>query len=286
MEVQRTPHGLLLSQHKYILDLLRKASMTTCKSLRTPAAVPHSQHSIPSDATKFFDNPTLFRQLVGGLQYATLTRPDIAFSVNRICQSMHSPTNNDWIALKRILRYLKGTAHFSLSILKSSNPFQLQAFTDSDWAGSSIDRRSTGGYAIFLGSNLISWCSRKQRTVARSSTEAEYKSLADTAAELSWLQSLLGELGVFIATAPLLWCDNIGATYLAANPIFHARTKHIEVDFHFVREKVARKDLHIRYISTHDQLADIFTKPLGTSRFEFLRDKLTVLPLRQFEGGS
>ena len=122
-----------------------------------------------------------------------------------------------------------------------------------------------GGYAVFFGHNLFAWSARKQATVSRSSTEAEYKAVANATAELIWVQSLLRELGVSQAQPPVLWCDNIGATYLSSNPIFHARTNHIEVDYHFVRERVAQKLLHIKFISSKDQLADIFTKPLPQS---------------------
>lgn len=152
----------------------------------------------------------------------------------------------------------------------------IQAFTDSDWAGCIDDRKSTGGFAVYLGSNLVSWCSHKQRTVAHSSTESEYKALANTTAEITWIQSLLLELGVSLPHSPTLWCNNIGATYLAANPVFHARTKHVEIDYHFVREKVAQRALDIRFISTKDQIADIMTKALSTMQFTFLCDKLKV----------
>ncbi|GKC51385.1 putative RNA-directed DNA polymerase [Tanacetum coccineum] len=194
--------GILLSQKKYILELLQSA--------------------------------VKYRQVVGSLQYVTLSRPGIAFAVNKLCQYMHALTENHWSAVKRILRYLHGNPDTSL-----------EAFSDDDWAGDSDDRRSTGGFSIYLSSNLISWTARKQRTVSRSSTEVEYKALADTVAELTWLQALLNELGICSSSTPILWCDNLGATYLSANSIFHERTKHVEIDYHFVQENVAQGDLRV-----------------------------------------
>jgi hypothetical protein len=128
-----------------------------------------------------------------------------------------------------------------------------------------------------LGPNLISWSSKKQSTVARSSTEAEYRGLALTTSELVWLQSLLKELGQSRNQLPVLWCDNLGATFMAANPIANARSKHIELDIHFIREKVEAKQLGIQFLCSGDQIADVFTKGLPKARFQFLRDKLTVL---------
>ena len=168
------------------------------------------------------------------------------------------------------------TLTFGMHIRPTSSRV-LSAFSDADWAGSPDDRRSTGGYAVFFGSNLIAWSARKQATVSRSSTEAEYKAVANATAEIIWVQSLLQELGLSQPQPPILWCDNIGATYLSANPVFHARMKHIEVDYHFVRERVSQKQLQIKFISSKDQLADIFTKPLPLPQFEACRRNLTLL---------
>jgi hypothetical protein len=135
---------------------------------------------------------------------------------------------------------VKGTIDLGLQITRSPSML-VRGFADADWAGCIDDRRSTGGFAIFLRSNLVSWSVRKQPTVSRSSTEVEYKAIANATAEIMWIQTLLQELGVPHPSATSLWCDNLGATYLSANPMFHTRTKHIEVDYHFVRERVARK---------------------------------------------
>jgi histone deacetylase 1/2 len=223
----------------------------------------------PEDATRY-------RSIVGVLQYLTLTRPDLAFAVNEVCQYLHSPTTDHWTAVKRILRYVRGTIDVGIKITRSPSML-VSGFSDADWAGDIDDRRSTGGFAIFYGPNLISWSARKQPTVSRSSTEAEYKSLANATTEMIWVEALLKELGIKIRCPPWLWCDNLGATYLCANPVFHARAKHIEIDFHFVREKVARKQLEIRFVSTKDQVADGFTKALETRMFEKFRGNLNLI---------
>ena len=177
--------------------------------------------------------------------------------------------------MKRIIRYLQGTLSHGLKIVKSDSML-VSAFSDADWAGCPDDRRSTGGFAVFFGGNLISWSARKQATVSRSSTEAEYKALANATAEIIWVQNLLTELGIRHSPAASLWCDNLGATYLSANPVFHARTKHIEIDYHFVRERVASKELQIRFIPSKDQVADGFTKALSTGLFEEFRRNLNL----------
>jgi histone deacetylase 1/2 len=275
IEVQRSPEGLLLSQERYATEVLQRVGMADCKPISSPMAT--SEKISLADGEKLGSvDASNYRSIVGALQYLTLTRPDISFAVNKVCQFLHAATTVHWAAVKRILRYIRGTLKFGLKIRKSNSTL-VSAFSDADWAGCPDDRRSTGGFAVFLGSNLISWTARKQATVSRSSTEAEYKALANATAELMWVQKLLTELGVRHPSAARLWCDNIGAKYLSMNPVFHARTKHIEIDFHFVRERVAQKLLEIRFIGTDDQLADGFTKPLSVKKLEAFRHNLNLM---------
>jgi hypothetical protein len=275
VEVISNPHGIILSQHRYIMDLLIRTKMSEAKPINTPMA---SITNLSAFEGEPFPDHTLYRSTVGALQYLALTWPDIAFTVNKLSQFMQQPLLPHWQSVKRLLRYLKNTIHFGLQIYRNSFPF-FQAFSDVDWASSRDDHRSTGSYCIFLGKNLISWSCKKQPTVAPSSTEAEYKGLTNAATEVQWLHSLLHELGHSSPSSSILWCDNIGATYLSANPVFHARTKHIEIDFHFVRDMVASKHLLVRFVSTHDQLADLLTKPLSSPQFVLLRSKLNVIPM-------
>lgn len=180
--------------------------------------------------------------MVGALQYLTLTRPDIAYSVQQVCLHMHAPRDAHATLLKRILCYLKGTTDHGLHLCASTSP-TLTAYRDADWAGCPDTRRSTSGFCVFLGDSLISWSSKRQTTVSRSSAEAEYRGVANAVAECSWLRHLLGELHCGINTAIIAYCDNVSSVYMSRNPVHHKRTKHIELDIHFVREKVALGEL-------------------------------------------
>jgi histone deacetylase 1/2 len=203
--------------------------MTKCKTSSTPIVATEKLSKTDGDLLSPED-ATRYRSIVGALQYLTLTRPDLAFAVKKVCQYLHSPTTLHWTAVKRILRYVRGTSDVGLKITRSPSML-LSGFSDADWAGDIDDRRSTGGFVIFYGPNIIWWSARKQATVSRSSTEAEYKSLANATTEIAWVEALLKELGMKLRCPPRLWCDNLGATYLCANPVFHAWAKHIDMTF-------------------------------------------------------
>jgi len=249
--------------------------MWLCNPVDTPIST-SERLSITEGNALGEEDSTNYRSVVGALQYLTLTCPDLSFAVNKVCQFLHKPTTVHWTTVKRIMRSVKRTLALGLKLRRSSSTL-VSAFSDADWAGCVDDRRSTDGFAVFFGPNLVSWSARKQLTVSRSNTEAEYKALANATAEMMWIQRLLTELGVPHVKAARLWCDNIGAKYLSANPVFHARTKHIEIDFHFVRERVAQKLLDIRFISTSDQVADGFTKPITAAKLQGFRYNLNLV---------
>lgn len=272
IEVSKTTLGLHLSQAAYITELLQKVKMLEAKSYPTPMV---SDLKLSKEEGEPTVDGKLYRSVVGALQYVTITRPELSFSVNKVSQYMACPLDTHWKAVKRILRYLSGTIDYGLQIKASD--FKLCGFSDSDWASDVDDRRSTTGYCVFFGGNLVSWCSKKQKVVSRSSTEAEYRSLAHAVSEISWIRSLLHELHIPVKSPPVIWVDNLSTIALASNPVLHSRAKHIELDIHFVRDKVAAKEIEHRHVPSLDQVADILTKPPSLQFFARLRNKLGVL---------
>ena len=270
IEIEFYSGGLFLHQQAYAKDILHQAAMSNCNPMPTP--LPLQLDNLNSEP---FTEPTYFRSLAGKLQYLTITRPDIQFAVNFICQRMHSPTISDFGLLKRILRYIKGTITMGFHIRKDSN-LLLSGYCDSDWAGCKETRRSTTGFCTILGKNLISWSAKRQQTVSNSSTEAEYRALTALAKEVTWLSFLLRDLGILQSQPTLLQCDNLSAVYLSTNPALHSRSKHFDTDYHYIREQVALGLIETRHIPATLQLADIFTKSLPRRPFIDLRGKLGV----------
>lgn len=251
------------------------AQLFDLKPVATPLVVGQSLHR---DETSFND-PSLYRSLVGALQYLTITRPDLSYVINHVSQFLHSPTNDHFDAVKRILWYVKGTIHLGLSFTHRPD-LSVLGYSDADWARCIDTRRSTYGYSIFLGGNLVSWSAKKQPTVARSSCESEYRALANTAAEVVWLTNLLREIRIPLKATPILLCDNNSVVFLSHNPVSHKRAKHIDIDCHFIRDLVSAGKLVTKFVPSHLQLADIFTKSLPRPAFELLH------PTQRLRGGG
>lgn len=269
IEMDQTPASLFLSQRKYVEDLLDQAGMKNSKPAPSPL-----DSKLKLDVASFpLRDVNVYQCLVGKLIYLTITRPDITFAVSLVSQFMHSPTDHHLQIVKRLLRYLTGTISRGI-VMKKHGHFTIEGYCDSYWAGNSLDIKSTTGYCTFIGGNLVTWKSKKQTVVARSSAETKYRAMTSTACELIWLKNLLKDFGITSKAPIILHCDNQAAMHIAANPVFHERTKHVEVDCHFVRSQVQSKIIETVYTRSSDQLADLFTKPLASVQFERLLSKL------------
>uniref|UniRef100_A0A2N9EKK0 Integrase catalytic domain-containing protein n=1 Tax=Fagus sylvatica TaxID=28930 RepID=A0A2N9EKK0_FAGSY len=275
IEVTRSKAGISLSQRKYTLDILQDTSYLGSKPVATPM---EPNLKLMPDKGDFVDDPDTYRRLVGKLIYLTITWPDISYAVSIVSQFMTNPRVPHMNAVIRILKYLKNAPGRGL-FYRSSGHLRIEGYTDADWAGSPSDRKSTTGYCTFIGGNLVTWRSKKQSVVARSSAEAEYRAMAHTTCELTWLRTVLQEFGLLTQGPTPLYCDNQAAIHIASNPVFHERTKHIEVDCHFVRSKVESKDIITPFVPSGSQLADIFTKALPKNVIDSICSKLGVIDI-------
>ncbi|CAN6459492.1 unnamed protein product [Victoria cruziana] len=273
IEVSYSQRGYLLSQMKFASDLVQKSGISDDKIVETPEMV---GVKLKANEGEVLQNPTPFRQLVGALSYLTITRPDITHAVHTISQFQQKPTSVHMGAAMRIVRYIKNSINKGL-FLSSSSKLELIAYTDADWGGDPNNRRSTTGFCVFLGDSLISWRCKKQIKVSLSSTEAEYRAMATTSMEVIWLKSLLLDMGISLTGAIKLFGDNKSAIYIASNHTFHERTKHIEMNCHYVRDEVLKKNIELSYIPSEFQLGDFFTKGLAAPRFHFLLGKLSIV---------
>ncbi|KAE8721332.1 hypothetical protein F3Y22_tig00016212pilonHSYRG00019 [Hibiscus syriacus] len=271
IEVKRTNEYLALSQKKFFMELLEKANML--KATATPTPMVQGTKLRCDDGEPIAD-AHYYHNIVGGLLYVCHTRPDIGFFVNKVDQFMRDPRKSHMVTVKRILRYLVGTVNFGLVFTAVGTGMKLAAFAYTDWGGNLDDRRSISRHSMFFGNNLVAWSSKKQKFVSRSIMDAEYKSVADIAADVVWVRALLTELGVYKKEESVIWCDNTSDVAMTANPTYHAHTKHVDLDIHFVREKVTTKQMQVNYVLVAHQVVNGLTKPLSQNAFEEFRAKL------------
>lgn len=280
-EIERLKDGsIFMHQSAYAAKVLEKFGMVECNAV-----------GVPSDPNQVLGNhgdsePSKYpyRQLVGNLMYmAVATRPDISYAIGSVSRHLENPTVTHENALKRILKYVKGTLDFGILFHKVGNN-KLCDYSDADYAGDVVTRRSTSGSAFLFNDGIISWHSGRQKCVSMSTTESEYVAASDAVKELVWLRRLFSELLPERSNEMASFnMDNQSAIRLIKNPEFHKRTKHIDVRFHFIREKFEEGLFDLQYISTHDMVADVFTKPLARDRFEFLRNLLGMISIRDLK---
>jgi len=274
IEVRQSPTGIDIAQPAYALKLVEKAGLAGCRPCQTPME-PRLKLSRDSTAPKV--DATKYRSLVGSLRYLVHTRPDLAFSVGYVSRFMEAPTEEHEAAVKRIIRYIAGTLHLGCRYGREEGATSLVGYSDSDLGGDVDSRKSTSGSLFFLGGSPVTWQSQKQSVVAISSCESEYVAAAIATCQGIWLARLLAEFGSSDAEPFALKVDNQSAIALAKNPVFHDRSKHIELKYHFIREAVETKKLELEFVPTEFQLADMLTKPLGRVRLAELRSRIGMV---------
>nr|XP_043639644.1 uncharacterized mitochondrial protein AtMg00810-like [Erigeron canadensis] len=258
IEVLDEQDGLCITQRKYCLDLLTEFGLLGCKPSQT---LIETRLVLDNDDIKGapLRNITKYQKLIGKLIYLTFTRPDIAYVVHILSQLMHNPHDLHFKLAMRVIRYLKGSPGKGIFFKKEGN-LSLSAFVDSNWAKKVTTRKSITGYILFLGSCPISWKSKKQQTISRSSAEAEFRALAAITCEVIWVQKILEELGVHKTRPVSIFCDSKAAIQIAANLVFHEKTKHFELDLFFIREKILLGIIETIKVTSEENSSDIFTK--------------------------
>ncbi|GJX87360.1 putative ribonuclease H-like domain-containing protein [Tanacetum coccineum] len=274
LQVTQKDDGIFISQDKYVDEILKKFGFSTVKTASTPM---ETSKPLLKDAEAEDVDVHLYRSMIGSLMYLTSSRPDIMFVVCACARFQVTPKVSHLHAVKRIFRYLKGQPKLGLWYPKDS-PFDLEAYSDSDYAGASLDRKSTTGGCQFLGSRLISWQCKKQTIVANSTTEAEYVAAASCCGQVLWIQNQMLDYGYnFMNTK--IFIDNESTICIVKNPVFHSKTKHIEIRHHFIRDSNEKKLIQMIKIHTDQNVADLLTKAFDVGRFQYLIASIGMLNL-------
>ena len=266
LQIKQLEDGIFFNQSKYIKDMLKKFGLEDSKPIKTPMS---TKTKLTKDEESESVDSTKYRGMIGSLLYLTASRPDIMFSVCLCARFQEDPKTTHLEAVKRIFRYIKGTTHLGLWYPKGMG-IDTIVYADSDHAGDYVDRKSTSGICTFVGHCLTSWFSKKQTALAISTTEAEYVSAGKACQQALWMKQALVDYGIQLNDITIL-CDNKGAIDLSKNPVQHARTKHIEIRHHFLRDNVQKGNISIEKVSSEDNIADILTKPLKREPFNLLR---------------
>ncbi|KAJ9565935.1 hypothetical protein OSB04_001901 [Centaurea solstitialis] len=257
LQIKQSEKGIFINQGKYVHEMLKKFDLTSCTPMKTPMAPPLT---LDKDSKGKPVDVTLYRVMIGSLLYLTASHPDIMYSTCLCARYQAEPKKSHLTAVKRIFRYLKGTPNLGLWYSKDSG-FDLTAYSDSDFAGCKIDRKSTTGGCHLLGGKLVSWTSKKQNSVSTSTAETEYVAAGICCAQFLWLRNQLQDYDIQLSKIPI-YCDNTSTIAIANNPVLHSKTKYIEVRYHFIRDHVMNGDIELHFVPTEYQLADLFTKPL------------------------
>ncbi|GKA59376.1 hypothetical protein Tco_0758689 [Tanacetum coccineum] len=274
LQVKQKEDGIFISQDKYVTEILKKFGFSDVKTASTPM---ETHKPLLKDADGEDVDEHMYRSMIGSLMYLTSSRPDIMFVVCVCARFQVNPKVSHLHAVKRIFRYLKGQPKLGLWYPKDS-PFDLVAYTDSDYAGASLDRKSTTGGCQFLGCRLISWQCKKQTVVANSTTEAEYVAASSCCGQVLWIQNQLLDYGYnFMHTK--IYIDNESTICIVKNPVFHSKTKHIEIRHHFIRDSNEKKLIQMIKIHTDKNVADLLTKAFDVSRFQYLIASIRMLNL-------
>ena len=271
IEVARSRKGILISQRKYVLDLLKEIGMLGCKDVETPIEANHKVETTMREAV----NRESYQRLVGKLIYLSHTCPDISHVVGIFSHFIHNPNEEHLKVALRIEKYLKNSLEMGLLFTKAKT-MEVEIYTDADWADSSLDRKSISGYCSCLGGNLVTWRSKKKSVVARSSVEAKFRSMDLGICEGMWIKSILEDLNIGISKPMKLYCDNKAAISMAHNPVQHDRTKHVEIDKHFIKEKLESGIICIPYVPSDRQIVVMLTKGLVVQHFLKILSRLEV----------